>query len=95
MKLEVLVEERACDFIRRQPPEARKHLRAATHDIMEGVIFPEPLEDELDGFYKVKVNRYRLILQCEPGKSGPRFKIVFAERRNVVYELFSQILGLE
>jgi mRNA-degrading endonuclease RelE of RelBE toxin-antitoxin system len=53
------------------------------------------LEDELDGFYKVKVNRYRLILQCEPGKSGPRFKIVFAERRNVVYELFSQILGLE
>ena len=95
MKIEVLVEGQARDFIRRQPPEARKRLRTAIRAITEGAIFPEPLEDELDGFYKVKVNRYRLILQSEPGRAGPRFKIVFAERRNVVYELFSQILGLE
>ena len=95
MKIEVLVEGRARDFIRRQPPEARKRLRAAIHAITEGAIFPEPSEDELDGFYKVKVNCYRLILQSEPGKAGPRFKIVFAERRKAVYELFSQILGLE
>lgn len=70
-------------------------MRAVIHAVERGEIFPEPLEDDLDGFYKIKVDRHRLILQSEAGSSGPLFKIVFAERRQVVYELFSQIMGVE
>ena len=95
MRIEVIIEEQPREFIQRQPPETRKQLRDALHALENGKVFPEPLEDELEGFYKLKVNCYRLILQSEPGKAGPRFKIVFAERRKAVYELFSQILGLE
>ena len=57
--------------------------------------FPEPLEDQLEGFYKLKVADYRMILQAVPTGSGPAFRVIFAERRSLVYVLFSQLLGLE
>ncbi len=95
MKIEVIIEKQPREFIQRQPPATRKQLREAIHALENGEIFPEPLEDELQGFYKLKVNRHRVILQTDSGHSGPRFKIVFAERRRVVYKLCSQMLGPE
>jgi len=95
MKIEVIIEEQPLAFIRRQLPDARKSLRTAIHDIERGAAFPEPLEDELEGFYKVRVENCRLILKHESGSKTPLFKVVFAERRSVVYEMFRQIIGLE
>ena len=94
-KIEVIIEEQPLDFIRRQSPDARKRLRAAIYDIERGAAFPEPLEDELEGFYKMRVENCRLILKHESGGAAPLFKVVFAERRSVVYEMFRQIIGLE
>ena len=95
MKNKVIVEDQVLHFIQRQPPETRKALREALHAVENGDLFPEPLEDELDGFYKLKVERIRIIMQPDAGKAGPVLKAIFAERRRVVYEMFSQILGLE
>jgi mRNA-degrading endonuclease RelE of RelBE toxin-antitoxin system len=95
MKIKVTLDQQPLEFIRRQPPQSRKRLRDALHAVERGAVFPEPLEDELEGFYKVKVDRCRLILQSVTGEEGPRFRVVFAERRKTVYEMFSQILGLE
>lgn len=95
MRHKVLLETQVVDFIRQQAPQSRKHLGEKLHAVENGKLFPEPLEDKLEGFYKLKHERYRIILQAVPGESGPVFKAVFAERRAVVYELFSQILGLE
>jgi mRNA-degrading endonuclease RelE of RelBE toxin-antitoxin system len=95
MKVKITLEQQPLDFIRCQPPENRKRLRDALHAVERGAAFPEPLEDELEGFYKLKVERYRLILQSVASHEGPRFRVIFAERRKVVYEMFSQILGLE
>lgn len=95
MRIEVTLEPQPVEFIKRQPPASRKRLRDALHAVERGALFPEPLEDELEGFYKLKVARFRLILESAAGKAGPRFRVVFAERRKTVYEMFSQILGLE
>jgi mRNA-degrading endonuclease RelE of RelBE toxin-antitoxin system len=95
MKIKVTIEPQPRQFIQRQPPEVRKRLREAVHAIERGEIFPAPLEDELDGFYKLKVERFRIIIQSVHDAEGPFFRVVFAERRKAVYELFSQILGLE
>ena len=95
MKIEVIVEAQPLAFIRRQSPDARKSLRAAIHAIELGDSFPDPLDDELEGFYKVRVENYRLILKHESGDKAPLFKVVFAERRSVIYEMFRQIVGLE
>ena len=82
-------------FLQRQPPAAKRKLREALHAIERGEAFPEPLEGELDGFYKLKVADYRMLLQAVPGGRGPCFRVVFAEKRRAVYLLFSQILRLE
>jgi len=95
MKVKITLEQQPLEFIKRQPPENRKRLRDALHAVKRGTAFPEPLEDELEGFYKLKVERYRFILRSAPGEEGLRFRVIFAERRKVVYEMFSQILGLE
>lgn len=95
MKNKVILEEQVLLFIQRQPPETRKRLREALHTVESGRIFPEPLEDDLDGFYKLKVEGVRIIMRMDSSSEGAVMKAVFAERRRVVYELFSQILQLE
>jgi hypothetical protein len=95
MKIKVTLEQQPVEFIKRQPPQSRRRLRDALHAVERGAAFPEPLEDELEGFYKVKVESFRLILESATSKEGPLFRVIFAERRKVVYEMFSQLLGLE
>jgi len=93
--MKVTVEPQPREFIRRQPPGTRLLLRKILHAIERGQSVPEPLDDELDGFYKIKVEGYRLIIQHVAGEAGPFFRVVFIERRSVVYEMFRQIVGLE
>ena len=95
MKTRVTLDDQPLKFIRQQAPDSRRALREALHAVETGKTFPEPLEDPLAGFYKLKVGGYRMILQAVPGGSGPGFRVIFAERRNVVYVLFSQLLGIE
>jgi mRNA-degrading endonuclease RelE of RelBE toxin-antitoxin system len=95
MKTKVTLDDQPLDFIRRQPPEAKRALREALHQVEAGKSIPAPLGDELEGFGKVKVGDYRLVLQSLPGGYGPAFRVVFAERRKYVYVLFSQIIGLD
>ena len=63
MRTKVTLDDQPLEFIRRQPPEPRRALREALHAIEAGRDFPEPLQDQLEGFYKVKVSGYRMILQ--------------------------------
>ena len=95
MKNKVILEDQVVAFVQRQPPETRRRLREALHAVEDGKVFPEPLEDDLEGFYKLKSDRCRIIMQAETSNEGPVWKAVFAERRAVVYEIFKQILGLE
>jgi hypothetical protein len=95
MKIKVTLEQQPVEFIKCQAPQSRKRMRDALHAVERGAVFPEPLEDELEGFYKLKVESFRLILKSASSKDGPHFRVVFAERRKAVYEMFSQLLGLE
>jgi mRNA-degrading endonuclease RelE of RelBE toxin-antitoxin system len=93
--MKVTVEPQPREFIRRQPPATRQQLREVLQAIERGKIFPEPLDEGLEGFYKVRVENCRLIVQHVAGESGPFFRVVFIERRSVVYEMFRQIIALE
>ena len=95
MKTRVTLDDQPLKFIRQQAPGSRRALREALHAVEAGRRFPEPLEGQLEGFYKLRVAGYRMVLQAVPGGSGPGFRVIFAERRNVVYVLFSQLLGIE
>jgi mRNA-degrading endonuclease RelE of RelBE toxin-antitoxin system len=93
--MRVTVEPQPREFIRRQPPATRQRLREALRAIERGKMFPEPLDEELEGFYKVRVENCRLIVHHVAGEAGPFFRVVFIERRSVVYEMFRQIIALE
>jgi len=89
------LEPQPLEFVNRQAPETKRSLRQALHAVEQGNLSPEALEEELEGFYKLKVDRYRFILQHAKDPAGPFFRVVFCERRKVAYELFAQLLGLE
>jgi mRNA interferase RelE/StbE len=54
------------------------------------------LHDELNGFYRLKVGRHRVIFRYLPGRI---IECVFVEERRLVYEMFesemSRIIGAE
>lgn len=56
----------------------------------------QALGDELNGFYRLRIARYRVIFYYRPGRV---IECVFAEERKLVYEIFaaemSRILGAE
>jgi len=95
MKIKVTLDQQPLDFLRSLPPATKRQVRDALHAIERGEAVPVALEDELDGFYKIKVAGFRLIATHLTDAAGPRYRVVFAERRPVVYVLFKQLLGLE
>lgn len=95
MKIRVTLDDQPLNFIRSQAPDARRALRGALHAVENEGLSPVPLEDDLEGFFKVRVGAFRMILQAVADKTGPGFRVVFAERRRMVYVLFSQIIGLD
>jgi mRNA interferase RelE/StbE len=49
-----------------------------------------PLGDELAGFHRLRVSRYRVIFLYQPGRI---IECVFAEERKLVYEIFEAEMG--
>ena len=94
MKTRVTLDDQPLAFINARAPEARRAFRAALRAVERGVRQPEPLEERLEGFYKLKVGSYRLILEALPSAAGPAFHVLFAEKRDVVYVVFTQLQGL-
>lgn len=93
--MKVTLETQPLEFLKRQAPDTRRRLREALRSVEAEALFPEALQDSLDGFYKLRVDRFRFILQHVSGEAGPFFRVVFCEQRKIVYEVFSQLLGLE
>jgi mRNA-degrading endonuclease RelE of RelBE toxin-antitoxin system len=95
MKIKVTLDDQPEEFLRALPPATKRQVRDALHAIERGEASPVALEDDLDGFYKIRVGGLRLIAKHFPDAAGPRYRVIFAERRSVVYVLFKQLLGLE
>jgi hypothetical protein len=94
VKTKVTLDDQPLAFINSRPPEARRAIRAALRAVERGDREPEPLEERLEGFFKLKVGSYRLVLEARPSVSGPAFRVLFAEKRSVVYVVFAQLQGL-
>ncbi len=85
--MKVELETQVLEFVRRLPPDPKKLLRQALRDLERQSGDIEPLEPPLEGFYRLAVAGYRVIL------SYPKAGVVrceFAERRPMVYTLFEE-----
>ncbi|MBI5504085.1 MAG: hypothetical protein HY899_04745 [Deltaproteobacteria bacterium] len=76
-------------FIRSLAPEPRRTVRLALRELEKGKGDIKPLEGPLQDYCRLRIGPYRVIVRY--GK--PRtIECVFAERRNIVYEIFADAM---
>jgi mRNA-degrading endonuclease RelE of RelBE toxin-antitoxin system len=88
--MRVEVSTQVADFVRRLPPEPRRLLRRALRALERERGDIKPLEGSLDGYCRLRVGGYRVILSYA---GNGRVQCLFAERRSIVYEVFALALG--
>lgn len=88
----VELEQQVVDFVRSLPPQPRQALRHALKNLQLERGDIRALEGELDGFYRLRVQRYRVIFHY--GLQGDQriIRCVYAATRSIVYEVFAERL---
>ena len=87
--MRVLVAKQVAEFVRRLPPQPKRRLRRALRDLALEKGDMKALEPPLHGYCRLRVGGYRIVFAY--GKRGT-IECIFAERRNVVYELLLEHL---
>ncbi len=77
------------DFVRSQAPEPRRRLRQALRDLAQNEGDIRSLEGPLQDNHRLRVGPYRIVLRHTTPKT---IDCVFAERRGIVYEIFSEAM---
>ena len=88
--MKVELEQQVVDFIRSLAPEPRQAVRRSLKKLEneEGEI--RALEGELEGFYRLRVLRYRIIFFYHVRGKSRTMRCVYAAPRGIVYEVFAQ-----
>jgi mRNA interferase RelE/StbE len=90
MKIEFAAQ--VLDFVSSLAPAPRRALRQALRDLAQGKGDVSPLEGELEGLYRLRVGRYRVIFLYRTTAQRRQVRCVFAEHRGIIYEVFAQHL---
>ena len=95
MKTKVELDPQVAAFVRSLAPEPRKRLRIALRGLEQEKGDLKQMEADLAGYARLRVGGYRVIVRCYAEGGRQTARCIFAERRPVVYELFSEILRSE
>ena len=90
--MRIKVSKQVTEFISAQAPDPKKRLRAGVRGLAADRGDIKDLVDELLGYKRLRVGEFRIIYREAFEEGEAVRKCLFAERRNVVYELFSQML---
>jgi mRNA-degrading endonuclease RelE of RelBE toxin-antitoxin system len=92
VKTKIRLETQVEAFVKSLAPEPRRRLRLAIQGLAEGSGPIKSLEGKLVGYSRLSVAGYRVIFK-ERSEAGNRVvDCIFAERRALVYEIFTQLL---
>lgn len=87
--MKVRLAPQVVDFVHTLAPEPRQRLRRALRDLASGKGDIKGLDGPLQDYSRLRVGPYRVILSY--GRSRT-IDCVFAERRSIVYEVFSDAM---
>lgn len=93
MKNKVVVSPQVAAFAASLVPEPRKKLRLALRRLENEQGALKPLENELKGYYRLRVLSYRVILRSEIRGGTHIIHCIFAQNRSIIYEVFLALLG--
>jgi len=85
----VLLASQVIEFVRNQAPQPRRRLRRALRDLAEEKGDVRALEGPLQEYHRLRTGPYRIILRYSRAKT---IECIFAERRSIVYEVFSETM---
>jgi len=90
MRIEISTQ--VADFLRTLAPEPRKRIRKALRDLAadQGDILE--LEHPLDGFYRLRIGRCRVIFHYTGSETDHVIRCDYAERRELIYEVFNDLI---
>ncbi len=91
----VLLSHQVECFVKSLAPEPRRRMRDALRGLEHGKGDIRALEQELTGFCRLRVGRYRVVFHYVPGKDGPKCFCDYAESRNIIYEHLAALLSEE
>jgi len=91
MKTEVQWSHQVQNFVAALAPEPKKKLRAAIRGLAGDKGDIKPLVDDLTGYQRLAIGDFRVIYREAFENGRPVRKCLFAERRNVVYEIFRKM----
>jgi mRNA interferase RelE/StbE len=89
-RITIELEQQVVDFIRSLPPQPRQNLRRAVKNLQRENGDIRALEGELEGFYRLRVQRYRLIFFYQVRGTRRFIRCVYVAPRNIVYEIFAE-----
>jgi len=78
------------EVLRHLPPEIKRSVKAAIRAIGANPAAGEPLEEELEGLWKFRVRRYRVIYRID--KRGNAVRIFAVGQRRSIYEEVAELL---
>ena len=94
MKYKVVVHQQVMDFAGTLGMEQRRDFKKGILGLATERGDIKSLHDELGGYYRLRINRFRVIFRYRPKRI---IECVFAEERKLVYEIFesemARILG--
>ena len=88
--LQPVVPPKVAEVIRHLPPDIKRAIRAALRALANNPSGGEQLEEELAGYWKYRVRRYRIIYRViRPGKA---LRILAVGERRSIYEEAAELL---
>jgi mRNA interferase RelE/StbE len=88
--MKVEIEQQVLDFAGSLAPEPRRLVRNALRRLAEGKGDVRPLEGALEGFYRLRAGRYRIILAYQRTRRTQAIRCIYAGHRSLIYEVFAQ-----
>ena len=88
--MKVELEQQVVDFIRSLAPEPHQAIRRSLRNLQNEKGDIRALEGELEGFYRLRVLRYRIIFFYHVRGKSRSIRCVYAAPRGIVYEVFAQ-----
>lgn len=89
----VRVESQVEGFVKSLAPEPRRRLTMAIKALARNQGDIKRLEGKLQGYSRLRVAGYRVIFSERTQKGERILDCVFAEKRSLVYELFTRLLS--
>ena len=88
--MKISASDQVADWLCALPPQTKCRVRAALQGLAQGKGDIKGLQRSLEGFNRLRIGGIRIIFRQVSGKE---ILLEYANTRDVIYELFEQILG--